>query len=109
MNDEEKAEFQIKLEARLEECGKTIEKLKESSRPVMLDGSIGRLTRIDAIQAQKVNQALLKRAEDTQDALLRARERLNDPEFGTCSDCGETISFARLMAVPHARRCISCA
>ncbi len=33
----------------------------------------------------------------------------NDPDnFGKCHQCGETISFDRLDALPHARLCITC-
>ncbi len=48
-----------------------------------------------------------------------ARERLNDVdaalarmdegEYGTCVDCGETISTARLEARPLSIRCMECA
>ena len=32
----------------------------------------------------------------------------NPKEFGVCHECGETISFERLDALPHARLCIKC-
>jgi DnaK suppressor protein len=34
--------------------------------------------------------------------------RLDTPDFGLCSDCGEAIAAARLMARPHAQRCLGC-
>lgn len=37
-----------------------------------------------------------------------ALSRLDSPGFGLCSDCGETIAPARLMARPHAQRCLGC-
>lgn len=40
--------------------------------------------------------------------LKAAEQRLDDPEFGTCLECGATIPVARLMANPAARRCIAC-
>lgn len=43
---------------------------------------------------------------------LRATERalslLHTPDFGTCTDCGIDISFARLNANPLASRCMAC-
>ena len=42
-----------------------------------------------------VNEALRR--------LYRASE-----EFGRCHDCGDTIGFERLDALPHARLCIKC-
>lgn len=34
---------------------------------------------------------------------------LDGDEAGYCEDCGNTIPFARLKAVPETRRCIECA
>ncbi len=38
------------------------------------------------------------------DALVRIKE----PYFGICTDCGDDIGIARLMAFPTATRCVSC-
>jgi RNA polymerase-binding protein DksA len=37
-----------------------------------------------------------------------ARLRLQNGEYGTCTDCGMPIGFARLRAYPTAKRCIDC-
>lgn len=37
-----------------------------------------------------------------------ARARVADGTFGTCSDCGNEIAFARLQAYPTAKRCLVC-
>lgn len=41
-------------------------------------------------------------------ALKEAEQRLDQPSFGECVDCGATIPAARLIASPAARRCIAC-
>lgn len=38
----------------------------------------------------------------------RARERLAAGDYGQCSDCGEAIAPARLLAQPTATRCTAC-
>ena len=38
----------------------------------------------------------------------RGLARLEDPEYGVCSDCGEDIPFSRLSANPVATRCTAC-
>lgn len=38
----------------------------------------------------------------------RALERLHEPEYGVCADCGEDIPYARLAASPFATRCTAC-
>ncbi len=41
-------------------------------------------------------------------AIDGALRRLDDGTYGTCRDCGEAISPARLAAIPWTRSCISC-
>ncbi len=40
--------------------------------------------------------------------LSAALERLNDGEYGTCVECGEPISPARLHALPEVQTCVRC-
>jgi len=78
---------------------------------VQLDQSTqGRLSRIDAIQAQEMAKAQQRRARlRTQriDALLR---NYDDPdgEFGCCRECEEPIPLSRLQAIPDALFCVPC-
>ena len=55
----------------------------------------------------------LEQADVTRDlgefrGLESARERITSGEYGTCTDCGGDIGFARLKASPAAVRCIDC-
>jgi len=38
----------------------------------------------------------------------RALRRLDDEDFGWCSDCASAIPFERLQAEPYALRCVAC-
>ena len=40
--------------------------------------------------------------------LEKALERLEAGEYGICVQCNAEIGFERLLAVPHARLCITC-
>jgi RNA polymerase-binding transcription factor len=40
--------------------------------------------------------------------LSAALDRINDGEYGTCIECGEAISPARLRAAPEAQTCVRC-
>lgn len=42
-------------------------------------------------------------------ALAAAGERIRAGVYGTCDQCGQAISFDRLMAFPTAGTCMSCA
>ncbi|HSG99630.1 MAG TPA: TraR/DksA C4-type zinc finger protein [candidate division Zixibacteria bacterium] len=37
-----------------------------------------------------------------------ALRRIKGGDYGVCQTCGKNIAFERLVAVPHARFCISC-
>ena len=71
--------------------------------------AVGRLSRMDAMQQQAMAQAGERaRARDLQriDAALR---RIEDGEYGYCSECGEEIAEKRLAVDPMASLCIACA
>jgi len=78
--------------------------------PVALDQqSVGRLSRMDAMQQQAMNQATeAKRARD----LVRieaAERRLRDGDYGFCEECADPIPEGRLAIDPMAERCVRCA
>ena len=64
------------------------------------------------IAASETYSAVQIRLKETDGKLLRAIEdalaRIRQERFGTCEECGQPISRARLEAVPWARRCKDC-
>ncbi|MES4905728.1 MULTISPECIES: TraR/DksA C4-type zinc finger protein [unclassified Streptomyces] len=42
------------------------------------------------------------------DRTLAALTRIQDGTFGTCATCGAPIGRERVMAMPHAERCVAC-
>lgn len=55
-----------------------------------------------------LNLTLLDRHIDGMRDIEAALQRIRNGEYGVCIDCGEKITFARLMAYPTAKRCIVC-
>jgi DnaK suppressor protein len=53
--------------------------------------------------------ALLGQARADRVALQAAFTRVDDDSFGVCENCGAFIGVERLMALPSATRCITCA
>lgn len=77
---------------------------------VALDQScVGRLSRMDAMQAQAMNQAAQRRREAECLRLKAALLRLEEDDYGFCEECDEAISEGRLMIDLSARFCIACA
>lgn len=69
----------------------------------------GRLSRMDAMQAQAMSQAARNRAQQTLQRIAATRRRLDSPDFGVCIDCDEPIGNARLWHDPTTLRCLDCA
>ncbi|MCA1673320.1 MAG: TraR/DksA C4-type zinc finger protein, partial [Actinobacteria bacterium] len=53
--------------------------------------------------------SLLRHARARLSALAAATDRIRTGAYGTCGQCGESISIDRLMALPTAVTCASCA
>lgn len=104
------AKAQKRLAAKQRELEDLSDLSADSRDPVELDQqSVGRLSRMDAMQQQAMNQATeAKRKHD----LLRieaAHRRLRDEEYGYCENCGEEIPDGRLEIDPMAELCVNCA
>jgi len=54
------------------------------------------------------NLTILDRHIDGMRDIEAALQRIRNGEYGVCIDCGEEITFPRLMAYPTAKRCIIC-
>ena len=53
-------------------------------------------------------KAILEAAADQRKQVEAALARIEDGSYGTCVDCGQPISDARLQVRPEAARCIEC-
>jgi DnaK suppressor protein len=78
--------------------------------PVKLDQqSVGRPSRMDAMQQQEMAAAQEARRRARLVAIHTALRRLADGEFGWCADCGGFIGTERLDLDPVLMRCVDCA
>ncbi|MGR3321527.1 MAG: TraR/DksA family transcriptional regulator [Pseudooceanicola sp.] len=104
------ARYRPVIEAEQAELQAATAATAESRRPVELDQqSVGRLSRMDALQNQAMAAGTEARRAARGRALAAALDRMDTGEFGFCEDCGDFIGFARLDLDPAAMRCISCA
>ena len=80
-----------------------------STKPVTLDQqSVGRVSRIDAIQQQQMAIANQHQTRQQLQHIESALQRIEAGEYGACEICGEPIAFARLQAQPATSLCIEC-
>ncbi len=52
--------------------------------------------------------AIVRRQVEELTLVETAQKRVNAEDFGECEECGAEIGLNRLLAVPHATRCITC-
>ena len=99
-----------RIEAELAETERLMVENADNSAPVELDQqSVGRVSRIDAIQMQAMAQAVKQRREARIGRLRAALARMDDGEYGYCLECGEEIAAGRLDADPTFTHCVQCA
>lgn len=102
--------FRKRLEAELLETIRLMEESREYRAPVELDQqSVGRLSRVDAMQQQAMAQDINRRRQHRKVAIERALARIRDGEFGYCAECGEPIAVRRLEIDPTFEVCVRCA
>ena len=82
----------------------------ESSQVVELDQArMGRLSRMDAMQAQAMSQASDRRREIILRKIATALKRIDNNNYGCCQSCEEPIDRRRLAFDPTATHCVECA
>lgn len=83
--------------------------LKQSSATVVLDqNSVGRLSRMDAMQAQQVALEAERRRKNSQLQITAALIRIENDDYGYCVVCDEEIILGRLSIDPTVTKCEEC-
>jgi DnaK suppressor protein len=110
MNAHRKEYFKQKLEVlALELEGELTGEKKASEQVVELDTSIGRLSRMDAMQSQQMALELRRRKEQQLLRVQNALKRVVRGTYGVCGKCRVLMPEARLEIQPDAVLCVGCA
>ncbi|MEQ8289780.1 MAG: TraR/DksA C4-type zinc finger protein [Gammaproteobacteria bacterium] len=101
------------LKFRLLDMKAELEELDSISRgstdTVILDqSSVGRLSRMDAMQGQQMALETERRRKQTLLQIKAALARIDNGDFGYCASCEEEIAVGRLTINPVATRCVKC-
>ena len=101
--------FQL-LEGKRIEISSLSEKARDARAVVELDQpSVGRLSRMDALQGQAMAKEVERRREMELMRIEQAVQRLESGDFGYCVKCDEEIPLKRLEIDPTATHCVKCA
>ena len=110
MNAEQTERFRARLRADLAALAHDDNLGREGRRTVTLDQqSVGRLSRMDALQGQAMAKATQARRAASRQRIIAALARIEDGEFGYCGNCGDEIAPRRLELDPTVPTCIACA
>ncbi len=110
MTDLEQKKFTKQLHAIIAELQAIEAATSDNRATVTLDQtSVGRLSRMDAMQQQAMANATSQRRKIEITQAKAALERIKQGEFGYCVECDENIAPKRLSHNPSIATCITCA
>ncbi|MCA9567042.1 MAG: TraR/DksA family transcriptional regulator [Myxococcales bacterium] len=109
LTDAQLAELTADLNALLASLEATARGTAALAGTVHLDqAAVGRISRVDALQAQKIAEAQQRRSELRRKQVLVALQAVQDGEYGDCKVCGDPIGYDRLKARPESPACVRC-
>ena len=107
MNKKQQIKSLLALKQTLLEAQETGDQAEQT---VELDQArVGRLSRMDAMQAQAMSKETGRRRRQKLIQIEAALRRIDENDYGICQECGEDIATARLEFDPTMLLCIECA
>ncbi len=109
LQPEKLANYQRALEMRLKEIDAATVEADIAADTVALDqSSVGRLTRMDAMQQQAMAAGMRERLESQRVGLNAALNRIAAGSYGLCCQCAVEMDEERLNSDPAAVFCAEC-
>jgi len=109
LTKQEKSDIKEKIETSIYSLKEQIAILEEKVKPISPDCSLGRLTRLEAMGEQHVNNKILDESRLRLSRLTNALLRVDKPMFGLCIECEDPIGIGRMSIRPESVRCVECA
>lgn len=101
--------FRERIKSELMQLEEDVRQAESSAATVVLDqSSVGRLSRMDAMQQQAMAQGMRARLATQKRRLEAALARIDAGSFGSCCQCGAELEPARLQADPTTVFCPEC-
>ncbi|MEE9437926.1 MAG: TraR/DksA C4-type zinc finger protein [Saprospiraceae bacterium] len=109
MTEAQNTVLKNKIIALIEKSKLDIVDIEKMTQPISPENSIGRISRMDAINNKSVMEAALRSKKIKFTKLKLALTKIDDENFGDCSSCKNPIQSGRLMFMPESTLCIRCA
>ena len=105
----ERKELKELIKKKIDLSKRKISTYREMAAPIKPENSIGRVSRMDAINNKSVAEAALREEEERLRGLEYMFKNIDEPSFGQCILCGQEIPTPRLLLMPHSPHCVNCA
>ena len=109
MTTEEINQFHQKLLSEKEKIEDEISTLEDKTQSISPENSLGRISRMDAINSKGVAEFSLREAKRRLNGVNVWLSKFDSDAFGKCARCKNEIPFKRLMFMPHSLKCMHCA
>lgn len=108
MTPKDKNKIRIEIKKRIEEEQNRIARLLEQKAHVRASVAIGSPTIMNYFQQKNTAESNLKSAEKVICRLQVVLSKLDEPDFGICAICKNSISEALIFAEPETKICVHC-
>lgn len=106
----DEAHFAQRLRAELADNARALNEAQVATSTVQLDqSSVGRLSRMDAMQQQAMALGLKARLQTRTRQIEAALARVEAGSYGLCCECGDDVPIERLDLDPASVFCAPCA
>lgn len=109
MNIEEKKKLKAKILELIAQYEKDVVSTEAMTQPVKPENSLGRISRMDAINNKAVMEVSLRNKKSKLSKLKAALVNIDKEGFGVCASCKNPIQSGRLMFMPESTKCVRCA
>ena len=109
MTKEELKELASAIKQKVKKLQDEMVSLEDSAAPVAPENSIGRISRMDAINNKSVVEAAIRHRKNKLGKLQVALANIHKPGFGQCKNCGKPINPKRIVIMPESGMCMQCA
>ncbi len=108
MEFEDRKKFELMIQEEIQKTIVLISSLEDITKPISPDNSIGRLSRMEAINEKSINEENLRQNKIRLQQLQAALRRVESEDFGYCKECEEEIPLKRMELLPESIYCVSC-
>lgn len=109
MNEEKRTQLKKTIDNEIKKTILSLEEYKQLTKPIKPENSIGRVSRMDAINNKSVIEAALRNLEEKLKKLKFIKTQVYNNDFGICVRCNQEIPIGRMLIVPESRFCVNCA